>query len=88
MMVVACASIVKAWVHKNVTRNPLVEAESKGILPFQLGALIGSIAIEASFPTYIVRELPVHIDRKLRTEVMQLALTLIDTVTTGQALHD
>ena len=70
MMAVAFAGIIKAGVHKDVTRNPLVEAESESILPFQLGALVGSIAVEASFPTDVVRELPAHIDRKLRTEVV------------------
>ena len=84
MTVTALGSVVKTGINKYVAGYILVELEGKRILPLKLGTLVGGITIETGLPTYVVGKLPQQIDRKLRTEIVQLVLAFVQTVTRGE----
>ena len=59
MIINAGDTVVEPGIDKQLGRNPLVELESKGVLPFQLRTLISRISIKSGLPTDVVAELPI-----------------------------
>lgn len=50
MMSVACGMVIESRIDEDVTGDVLVELKANGVLPLQLGSMIGRESVQSGFP--------------------------------------
>ena len=86
MLAVASRTVVEARIEEEVARDVFVHDKRERVLPLHQHSLISSVGIEASLPTHVLSQLPVEVDRNLRTEIVLHMLVSIESETCGEFL--